>query len=226
MNENIKYYLLYAVAYGIILLLGEVIFRFLKGGSLWSRSFAHLTVGIISLPFPWLFTSHWWDLILSLQSSLVLWTSHRLRLLPSHHRIAGMSAGSYLFFASIYTCFIASSFTGRKELFVVPMLVMTFSDVAAALVGRRYGRRTIQRRLSANTPYKTYEGSMAFFITAMVVAFLSIYCYMQWDLGSSIPMALTVALLTTPVEAFSPFGTDNFFVPFTVLIIMQVSFII
>jgi len=226
MNENIKYYLLYAVAYGIILLLGEVIFRFLKGGPAWSRSFAHLTAGIISLPFPWLFTSHWWVLILSLQSGLVLRTSRRLKVLPSHHRIAGRSTGSYLFFASIYTCFIASFLTGRKELFVIPMLVMTFSDVAAAQVGRRYGRRTIHRRLSANTPYKTYEGSMAFFITAMVVTFLSFYYYMQWDLVSTIPMALTVALLTTAIEAFSPFGTDNFFIPFTVLIIMQISFIL
>ena len=226
MNENIKYYLFYAVAYGIILILGEVIYRSLKGGPAWSRSFAHVTAGLISLPFPWLFTSHWWVLILSLQSTLVLWISSRLKVLPSHHTIAVRSAGSYLFFASIYTCFTASYFTGRKELFVIPMLVLTFSDVAAALVGRRYGRRTIQWKLSRNTPGKTYEGSLAFFITAMVVTFLAFYCYLQWGPVRSVPMALTVALLTTATEAFSPFGTDNFFVPLTVLIIMQVSYLI
>ena len=30
MNVNIKYYLLYALAYGIVLLLGEVIYKLLK----------------------------------------------------------------------------------------------------------------------------------------------------------------------------------------------------
>jgi dolichol kinase len=226
MNENLKYYLLYAIAYGLILLLGEAIYRFLKKGSAWSRSFAHLSPGLITLPFPWLFSSHWWVLALALQSSLILWISRRMNFLPSHHRIAGKSAGSFLFFASIYLCFLASNYTGRKELFVVPMLVLSFSDVAAALVGRSYGKRNIQKRGPADGHHKTIAGSTAFFISALVVLFLSFYYYMQWDLAIAIPMALIVALLSASVEAYCPHGTDNFFVPFTVLIIMQLNFLL
>ena len=233
MNENFKYYLLYAIAYGIVLLLGEAIYRHLKEGPSCSRSFSHLAAGVISLPFPWLFTSHWWVLILALQSSLVLYTTRRMELLASHHRIAGKSAGSYLFFASIYLCFVASFVTERKELFVVPMLVLSFSDVAAALVGRSFGKRTIQKRKSADgtsktfagSTSKTYAGSTAFFITALVVLFLSFYYYMQWNLASTIPMTLLLAILSTTIEAYSPYGTDNFSVPFTVLIVMQISFL-
>jgi len=225
MNENFKYYLLYAIAYGIVLLLGEAIYRHLKEGPSLSRSFSHLAAGVISLPFPWLFTSHWWVLILALQSSMVLYTTRRLELLASHHRIAGKSAGSYLFFASIYLCFVASFVTERKELFVVPMLVLSFSDVAAAQVGRSFGKRTIQKRKSAGGTSKTYAGSTAFFITALVVLFLSFYYYMQWNLASTISMTLLLAILSTTIEAYSPYGTDNFSVPFTVLIVMQISFL-
>ncbi len=226
MNANIKYYLIYALAYGIILLLGEGIYRLLKGGPAWSRSFAHLSAGLITLPFPWLFTSHWWVLILSLQSCLVLLFTRRLKILPSHHRIAGKSAGSYFFFVSVYLCYVASLFSGRKELFVIPLLVLTFSDVAAALIGRRMGKRTIPGRKSWNGSAKTLAGSTAFFITALPVLFLSFYYYLHWDLASSISMTLLIALLSTTMEAYSPHGTDNFSVPLTILIIMQVNFLL
>lgn len=219
MNENFKYYLAYALAYGIILLLGEVIYRLLKRGPSWSRSFAHLSAGLITLAFPWLFSSHWWILALAIQSSLVLWTTRKLSLFPSHHRIAGKSAGSYLFFTSVYICFLASSYTGRKELFLVPMLVLSFSDVAAALVGRTYGKRSIYKS-------KTIVGSIAFFITALPVLFLSYYYFLHWSLAGSICMTLLLAMLATTIEAYSPHGTDNFSVPFTMLIFMQIGFLL
>jgi dolichol kinase len=225
MNENIKYYLIYAVAYGIILLLGEGIYRMLKGGPAWSRSFAHLSTGLITLPFPWLFTSHWWVLILSLQSCLVLWVTRKLKIFPSHHRIAGKSVGSYLFFASVYLCYVASMVSDRKELFVVPLLVLSFSDAAAALAGRSMGKRIIPGGKSRNISPKTLIGSTAFFITALPVFFFSFYSYLQWSLGGSIIITLLITSLSTIVEAYSPYGTDNISVPFTVLIIMYISFL-
>lgn len=226
MNANIKYYLIYALAYGIILLLGEGIYRLLKGGPAWSRSFAHLSAGLITLPFPWLFTSHWWVLILSLQSCLVLWITRQMKILPSHHRIAGKSAGSYLFFVSVYLCFFIALRTGRKELFVVPLLVLTFSDVSAALVGRSMGKRSVPMSKSHKGPAKTLVGSTAFFITALCVVFLSFHYYLQWNLASSIYMSMLIAPLSTTMEAYSPFGTDNLLVPVTVLIIMQLNFLL
>lgn len=224
MNVNLKYYLLYAIAYGVILLLGEVIYRTLKRGPLVSRSFSHLAAGLITLPLPWLFTSHWWVLLLAIQSCLVLWFTKRIKILPSHHLIAGNSLGSYLFFASVYLCFVASIFTGRKELFVIPLLVLSFSDVAAALIGRTIGKRTIRKRANLNNEHKTVAGSSAFFITALLVLILSFYYLLQWNFASVFPLALLLAIISTAVEAYSPYGTDNFFVPFTILIIMQIFF--
>ena len=164
-------------------------------------------------------------LALAIQSCLVLLVTRRLKLLPSHHLIAGRSAGSYLFFASVYLCFLVSSHTGLTELFVVPMLVLSFSDVAAALVGRRFGKRTIQKRNPTTNPSKTLAGSAAFFLTALIVLFISYYYYIGWGFAGSISMTILLALITTSIEAYSPHGSDNFSIPFTVLIIMHIGFL-
>jgi dolichol kinase len=223
-SDHFKYYLFYTIAYGIILLLGEAIFRLVKGGYLVSRNFSHLAAGVITLPFPWLFTSHWWVLLLVIQSSLVLYATRVLRILPSHHRIAGKSLGSYLFFASVYLCFMASFFTGREELFVIPLLVLTFSDVAAALVGRTVGKRVLPDGKPARGGHKTYAGSIAFFITALVILFPSLHYFMPWNFAILISVSLFISLFTTVTEAFSPYGTDNFFIPLIILIFMQIIY--
>ena len=108
MNYNLKYYILYAVLYGLILLIGEGLYRILKLKPEWTRNFSHLAAGILSLPFPWLFSSHWWVLLLAIQSSLILYITRARDLIPSHHKTAGNSLGSYLFFASIYLCYMVS----------------------------------------------------------------------------------------------------------------------
>jgi phytol kinase len=226
MNENFKYYLFYTIAYGIVLLAGEAIYRIFKRGPQVSRNFSHLAAGLITLPYPWLFTSHWWVLLLAIQSSLVLYTTRALKILPSHHRIAGNSLGSYLFFASVYFCFIVSFHTKREELFVLPLLVLSFSDVAAALAGRNLGKRTIRRSKSANGEHKTYAGSVAFFVTALVMIFLSLNYLMTWSPATLFSVSFLLASLSTATEAISPLGTDNFFVPLIILITMQIIYII
>jgi len=151
--------------------------------------------------------------------------TRQLKVLPSHHRIAGKSVGSYLFFVSVYLCFVASLFSGQKELFVIPLLVLSFSDVAAALVGRSMGKRTIPGGKSWHGSPKILAGSAAFFITALPVLFFSFYYYLHWNLAASVFMTLLITSISTTMEAYSPFGTDNFSVPFTVLIIIQISFL-
>jgi phytol kinase len=130
----------YAVLYGIILLIGEGLYRILNLKPEWPRNFSHLAVGIVSLPYPWLFSSHWWVLLIAIQSSAILYVTRRYGLIPSHHQSAGKSMGSYLFYISIYLCFIVSSYLDRPHFFVFPILVLSISDVAASIIGRYFGR--------------------------------------------------------------------------------------
>lgn len=222
MNENLKYYLFYTIAYGIVLLLGELMYRKLHTGPALSRNFSHLAAGLISLPYPWLFTSHWWVLLLAMQSSLVLLASRYMKLVPSHHKAAQKSLGSYLFFVSLYLCFLASYFSNQKELFVVPVLVMSFSDVAAAITGRRSGSFPLAHKKWPGTSVKTVAGSTAFFLSAMIILFCSTY-YLGSGPARSLLTAFAISLPVTAIEALSKRGTDNLFVPLTTLLFMQLD---
>jgi len=220
MNGNLKYYLIYTLTYGLILLMGEFMYRSLRTGPALSRNFSHLAAGLISLPYPWLFTSHWWVLLLAVQSSLVLLGTHFLGLLPSHHKVTRRSLGSYLFFAALYLCFLSAYLTGQKELFVIPLLVLSFSDVAASVVGRSPGGHPFFKKTWPGKARKTMAGSSAFFVGTALILFLSLK-YLGINSGKALLVAVAISVPATLSEAFSQRGTDNFFIPLTILLFMQ-----
>lgn len=223
MNVNLKFYIVYAIVYGLILLIGEGSYRFLRVKPEWSRNFSHLSAGLISLPYPWIFTSHWWVLLLAVQSSLVLLLSRNLNLLPSHHLSGSRSSGSYLFFASIYLCYLSSSFLNNPFYFVLPMLVLSVSDVMASLVGRGLGKPSqgiLSRILKEK---KTLEGTLAFFLSSLLIVCVAYMYYWQVDFFYALLMALAISIATTLAEAVSSKGYDNFFIPLTALLIMYLE---
>jgi len=226
MNVNLKYYILYALAYGLVLLMGAFMYRALKSGPAWSRNFSHLAAGLISLPYPWLFTSHWWVLGLAVQSSLFLIGTRYLGWLASHHKVAHKSLGSVLFFASLYLCFLAYTFSGLRELFVIPILVLSLSDVSAAVVGRTKGTWPLARKKWSRKSDKTVAGSMAFFLTTLAVLQASFYYYLDLTFIHSLGMAMVISLISTASEALSPWGTDNFSIPVVVLIFMHLGVVL
>ena len=226
MNINLKYYIVYTLAYGIVLLIGAFMYRALNSGPAWSRNFSHLAAGLISLPYPWLFSSHWWVLGLVAQSSLFLITTRYLGWLSSHHKVAPRSLGSVLFFVSIYLCFMACTLTGHKELFAVPMLLLSISDVSAAVVGRTKGTWPLGRMKWFGNSGKTVAGSLAFFLTAWAVLQASFFYYLDLTFIHSLIMALVISFISTASEALSPRGTDNFSIPVVTLIIMYLGIVL
>ena len=223
MNYNIKYYILYAVLYGLILLIGEGLYRILKLKPEWSRNFSHLTVGIASLPYPWLFSSHWWVLLLAIQSSLILYITRAKGLIPSHHKTAGKSLGSYLFFVSVYLCYMVSFYLHRPHYFVFPILVLSVSDVSAAIIGRRFGKKPSGFLKQLFAEGKTFAGTLAFFFSAFAVITVTYYYYMQTNMIYAIGLAFLISMATSITEAKSSKGSDNFFVPAITLIIMYIA---
>jgi len=220
MNVNLKFYIIYAIVYGLILLIGEGSYRFLRVKPEWSRNFSHLAAGLISLPYPWIFTSHWWVLLLAVQSSVFLLLTRNLNLLPSHHLSDSRSAGSFYFFASLYICFLASSLLNNPFFFVLPMLVLSVSDVMAAMVGRTLGKPSkgiFSRVLREN---KTRAGTIAFFVSSMIIVSMAYIYYLQVSFFYALMMALVISLITSLTEAVSIKGYDNFFIPLIALLIM------
>ena len=92
-----------------------------------------------------------------------------------------------------------------QSVFVTSILVMGLGDGGAAVVGMRYGTHRVGS--------KTLEGSLAMFIVSFVLIILSCETW-YW--------ALLSASLITVVEALSPHGWDNFSVPVSAALLLEV----
>lgn len=109
--------------------------------------------------------------------------------------------------------FIAWGVLGAEWRYVAVVAVMAWGlgDAAAALVGKRWGRRRIEHPRIEGA--KTMEGTQAMFVTAALAIFLTLLLYAN----HSWPVSLTVAVLVAPVcavvELFSRRGMDTLTVP-------------
>jgi phytol kinase len=91
----------------------------------------------------------------------------------------------------------------------VPILVLTFADAVAALVGVRYG----QHKYQATGGRKSIEGSSAFFLAAFFSAHVPLLLASDLGRPETLLIGITFGLLLTMVEAVAWSGLDNLFIP-------------
>lgn len=176
------------------------------------RKGLHISMGLTTLSFPWLFETPW-PVILVAGASALAFLALRARfvlfrrLAQSMQGIKRVSVGEYCFVAA--TAIVFALAADDPVLYCIPMLLLTLADSAAALVGTTWGRH---RYLTMGN-YKTLEGSAAFF----VVAFACIAVPLAWFTPASNPESMAVAALiafaVTVLEAAVGGGFDNLFVP-------------
>lgn len=176
------------------------------------RKGLHISMGLTTLSFPWLFDTPW-PVVLVAGSSALAFLAMRMRfvffrrLARSMQGIKRVSVGEYCFVA--VTCIVFVLAGNDPLLYCIPMLLLTLADSAAALVGTTWGRH----RYMTLGEYKTLEGSAAFF----VVAFACIAVPLAWFTPASNPesmaVAALIALAVTVLEAAVGGGFDNLFVP-------------
>ena len=176
------------------------------------RKGLHMSMGLTTLSFPWLFDTPW-PVVLVAGASTVAFLAFRTRF-PLFRRLAGamrrirrVSVGEYCFV--IATCLVFVLADNDPILYCIPMLLLTLADSAAALVGTTWGKH----RYLTMGEYKTVEGSLAFF----VVAFACIAILLAWFTPASKPEAVALAALVafavTVLEAAVGGGFDNLLVP-------------
>ncbi|MBC7822635.1 MAG: phosphatidate cytidylyltransferase, partial [Candidatus Parcubacteria bacterium] len=88
------------------------------------------------------------------------------------------------------------------------ILVMTWGDGLAALIGRRFGRHTYKLW----DMQKSWEGSGTMALVSYAVS-LSILLGTVGNVWQIWLISLAVSLVATGLEAFSKFGIDNLTVP-------------
>lgn len=176
------------------------------------RKGLHISMGLTTLSFPWLFDTPW-PVVLVAGASAIAFLTFRTRfvlfrrLSRAMQGIKRVSVGEYCFVAA--TCIVFALAGDDPVLYAIPMLLLTLADSAAALVGTTWGRH----QFLTMGDYKSLEGSAAFF----VVAFACIAVPLAWFTPASNPESLAVAALiafaVTVLEAAVGGGFDNLLVP-------------
>jgi phytol kinase len=86
------------------------------------------------------------------------------------------------------------------------LLAMGYGDGLAAVIGQFFGKHTF----SIFRGHKSVEGTLAMLVTVILVS----AAYLYWQVGVvDWPVVVLIAAVATGVEAISPYGLDNLFVP-------------
>jgi len=184
------------------------------------RKLLHVEMALVTLSFPWLFTSAWPVVVLA--CAAVLWfrllqTSAWLEKRFGYALRAGGrdSKGEVWFACGVCLAYLWSA--AEPLAYCIAILVLAFADTAAALVGQRYG----QARLLPGGARKSAVGSLAFFVTALLIAAGALVAGAGLRPGESLVSAALLAAVTTGVEASLGDGLDNLFVPIAALVALE-----
>ncbi len=177
-----------------------------------ARKLVHVGNGLLALSFPWLFETAWPVLVVVGAGALVLCATRMPGPLRRHlggalNGVERSSCGDLCFLLAIGLAFVLSA--GNTLLYVVPILVLTFADAAAALVGVAFGRL----RYGAAAGAKSLEGSAAFFGVALLCAGVPLLVFGGFGWREALAIAVALAFATTVLEAVATKGLDNLLVP-------------
>lgn len=177
------------------------------------RKLLHVGMGTVTLTFPWLFDAAWPVLLLAALSLALL---AGLRLIPELrdgvgqvlHAVPRFSLGEVWFVVAVTILWLLHvRDPGRPLLYVVPVLLLTYADAAAGLIGVYLGRK----RYTIPGGTRTREGSAAYFGIALPCVLVPLLGERGWE--AALPLAVVVAALTTLCEALAGGGLDNLLPP-------------
>jgi len=184
------------------------------------RKLLHVEMALVTLSFPWLFTSAWPVIVLA--CAAVLWfrllqASDWLEARFGYALRAGRrdSKGETWFACGVCLAYLWSA--AEPLAYCIAILVLALADTAAALVGQRFG----QARELPGGARKSAVGSLAFFVTALLVAAAALSAGAGLRPGESLASAALLAAVTTGVEASLGDGLDNLFVPIAALVALE-----
>lgn len=177
------------------------------------RKAAHVLSGVIAAAFPWLFQTVWSGVLVC---GLALIAMIGLRLIPVLRRTIGRVTGSVerRSWGEVYfplaVGFVWVSSNQDPMLFAVPVLMLTFGDAAAALVGVTVGRH----KFRTTEGHKSVEGSLTFLAVSTAVTLVALLV-LRPDLGivKATLVAILLASLLMVFEAIAWRGLDNLLLP-------------
>ena len=183
------------------------------------RKIIHVVTGLYALTIPVMFKQTW-PVFLLVMLSIATMMIMRLK------RFAGDGVASVLhavkrrsygeIYLSLAIGFLFFRAQDQPVLYVLPILVLTLSDAAAALVGSAYGRK----RFLVADGMKSLEGSIACFVVTWLIAMIALLLLADMEKINVVVLSFLVAAFGTLIEADSWRGLDNLFVPIGVHLLL------
>lgn len=193
---------------GAVSLLAAIVNRYLSADSEILRKVIHIGTGNVILLAWWLHIPAWVGISASILASAVTLLSYKLPILPGINSIGRQSLGTFFYAVSIGLLIAWFWPVQQPHYAVLGILVMTWGDGLAAVIGQRFGKH----------PYtiwgmnKSWEGSLTMALVSYIVSSL-IFLGVQGNVWQTWVVPVAVALVATGLEAFSKFGIDNLTVP-------------
>jgi phytol kinase len=188
-------------------LLAESLHRYAKLGSETTRKVVHIGVGNVILFAWWLSIPAWVGITASIFFGAIAFLSYRLPILPSINSVGRKSLGTF-FYAISFGILIAAFWTGMPYYAVLGVLVMTWGDGLAALIGQRFGRHLYK----VWEMQKSWEGSLTMAIVSYAVSSMILLAVFG-NVWQTWTFPIAIALVATVLESFSVSGIDNLTVP-------------
>lgn len=187
-----------------------------------ARKLLHVAMGLVTLSFPWLFSSPWPVLALALAALAWLAAIRRGKALrrcfgPVLEGVGRPGWGEGYFVLGAAATFLLAQ--DSPLFYCLPMAILSFADAGAALIGQRWGRQPGAVRFGG----KSLAGSSAFFAIALGCGVVALQAWEGWAPSRSWPHALLLALVTTVLEAMARCGLDNLLIPLGALMLLRLE---
>lgn len=185
-----------------------------------ARKSIHVGMGLVCASLPWVFDRPLPVVVLAAIATVPL---ALIRILPvlktgvgsALHSIERPSYGEILFAPAVALVFVLAG--GDRQLYQIPVLILTIADAAGALVGTRWGKR----RYGSGEGFKTVEGSVIFGLIAFLCGFLPLLQCGRVDVAHAFWIGAILALLAMMAEGISDRGFDNLVLPVGCFLVLQ-----
>jgi phytol kinase len=173
-----------------------------------TRKIVHIGAGHV-IVLAWLLqTPTWMGLVASVLFSGVALLSYRYPILPGINGVGRHSLGTFFYAASVGVLTACFWPIWQPQYAAIGILVMTWGDGLAALVGQKFGRHPYE--IFGNK--KSWEGSLTMAGASFVVTCSILGITEGWT-PEVAAIAVVVAISATLLETLSVYGIDNLTVP-------------
>ena len=191
----------------LILLIAWVVNRFADKPEI-VRKIVHIGTGNVILIAWWLDIPASVGITASILASAITLLSYRLPILPGINSVGRQSLGTFFYSVSFGILVAWFWYLQQPQYAALGILIMTWGDGLAALIGQRYGKH----KYKVFGTGKSWEGSLTMMLVSYVVSSL-ILVGTQGNSWQTWVISLMVAVIATALEAVSFLGIDNLTVP-------------